>query len=349
MVARSAPPPTPSGDALGEPSWSSASERRAAFLRRIEARLGEVVSQEHRLERAARRLLLANDAKRARALVCLALGDAWHVPAAHTVEVAAVIELVHGASLLHDDVVDVSDRRRGEPTVNHVEGNAFAVLCGDLVLARALSLLPKLPNGAQMIADALDVVTRMTRAAVLEVDARGRLPDPARGVALWREMAAGKTGALFGLCATLVGRLAQAGNSVDVAVIDDAAARLERFGVAFQIVDDLKDLTGADVGKPRGQDVRERALNHPLLVAVAKDAGFATAVTAVWQRPGALADDVVYGICDRAMHAGAGAAIDEARAAVVDNEGVANDDLVEVIGWARGLVEQAAHLVGGAA
>ncbi len=342
-VARAVSPTSPPHEALND--------RRASFLRQVERRIGEVVTDEGRLEHASRRLLLANDAKRARALVCLALAEAWLVPVADAAEVAVVIELVHGASLLHDDVVDVSDRRRGSPTVNHLEGNAFAVLCGDLVLARALSLLPKLHNGALMVGDALDVVARMTRAAVIEIDARGCLPDPARGLTLWREMAQGKTGALFGLCATLVGRLGQGRGIIADDVVAAAAARLERFGVAFQIVDDLKDLSGADVGKPRGQDVRERALNHPLLVAVAKDAVFAADVAATWQRAGVIADDVVFGICDRALQLGADVAVDDARAAVSDDDdGLAHGALVVVEGWARGLVDQAtAVLVAGGA
>ncbi len=337
MVARSAPPTSHSG----ADQHAADSDRRALFLRGVEDRIGVIVGTEDRLERAARRLLLANDAKRARALVCLALAEAWRVDNDVAVELAAVIELVHGASLLHDDVVDVSDRRRGAPTVNHVEGNAFAVLCGDLVLARALALLPRLHDGGTMVADALDVVARMTAAAVIEIDARGRLPEPERGLPLWHEMAAGKTGALFGLCATLVGRA----GDVDDAERSDACRRLERFGVAFQIVDDLKDLTGADVGKPRGQDVRERALNHPLLVAVVVDDAFAADVASRWQRPGPVADDVVVALCDRAMDLGARRAVDEARAAVAEGAGAANDALLEVTGWARGLVEQASQLV----
>ncbi|HEY1099673.1 MAG TPA: polyprenyl synthetase family protein, partial [Myxococcota bacterium] len=257
------------------------------------------------------------------------------------VDLAAVVELVHGASLLHDDVVDVSDRRRGNPTVNHVEGNAFAVLCGDLVLARALSTLPAMHNGGRLVGDALDVVARMTAAAVIEVDARGRLPERERGLPLWREMAAGKTGALFGLCATVMGH---AGDVAEDVVVD-ACRRLERYGVAFQIVDDLKDLTGADDGKPRGQDVRERALNHPLLYAVADNDSFAADVASAWHKQGSIADDVVIAICERAMQLGGARAIAEARAAVDDSDGAAAAGLVVINAWARGLVEQATALV----
>lgn len=346
MAARTvqpAPHPPPAEGLLPLPA--DPLEARRLFLRHVEERIAVLVEGDARLERAARRLLLASDAKRARALVCLALGQAWHVPLHLAVELGAVVELVHGASLLHDDVVDVSDRRRGEPTVNHVEGNAFAVLCGDLVLAKALALLPSLPGGALMIVDALDVVVRMTRAAVIEVDARGRLPAPQQGLPLWREMAGGKTGALFGLCATLIGRAAQSTGHLDSAVVDDAAVRLERFGVAFQIVDDLKDLTGADEGKPRGQDIRERALNHPLLFAAENDSAFAVDVAAWWQKPGPLNDDVVYELCNRAMRLGAKDAVDEARAAVADGDGGARAALSEVTLWARGLVEQAGRLL----
>jgi octaprenyl-diphosphate synthase len=316
--------------------------RSVGFIDGVERRLAEVVGAEARLERAAARLVLASGAKRARARVCRSLAGELGVDDAVTTEIAAIVELIHGASLLHDDVVDRSERRRGLPTVNATDGNAFAVLCGDLVLARALHLVTALPQGAAMIVDAIDVVERMTRAAVIEVEARTVLPEPRAGLALWREMALGKTGALFGLCGSLMARAAR----TDDATREALRRGLEALGLAFQLIDDLGDVAGTDAGKPRGQDVREHALNHTMLSAMCVDAALAHACQAAWQGPGEPDTVVVVDLCDRALVAGGGATVHEARAAVQDGAAVGAEALArEVLPWARRLVADATGLV----
>ena len=306
------------------------------------------------LERASARIVLASDAKRARALLCVALGEALDVPRPHLVQVSAAIEMIHGASLLHDDVVDVADRRRNVPTVNRIEGNAFAVLAGDLTLTRALALLAALPQADVLLPAGLAAIEDMSRAALLEVDARrphadpgsqGIIGTPTTTLKVWRHMAAGKTGALFGLAATLVCRLApNASPGLDVRL----AAAFTTMGVAFQIVDDLKDLAGADAGKPRGQDPRERALNHPLLLAATRSTTAQRAILAAWQRPAPLADDVVDELCRLGLiHGGAGA-VDEARQAVQDvADALAMEalPLAQIVGFAEALVASGAALV----
>jgi octaprenyl-diphosphate synthase len=315
------------------------------FLTSVERRLADVLGSESRLAHGAQRLVLAPGAKRARAHVCRSLADVLDVDVGVAVEIAAIVELVHGASLLHDDVVDRSDLRRGLPTVNATDGNAFAVLCGDLALAKALSLAAALPGGFLLLTDTLDVVERMTRAAVFEVEARGRLPESGTGLQVWTEMVQGKTGALFGLCGSLVARAANVDDVTRLAM----KRGLESIGLAFQLLDDLADVAGTDAGKPRGQDVRERALNHPLLVAVDRDAAFKSHVDAVW-RGGVVADDDVVGICDVALAVGGAVTLDEARAAV--SEGAMADAAPltrDVLPWARALVDKATSLAAMAA
>jgi octaprenyl-diphosphate synthase len=316
----------------------TAAVRSVAFIDGVERRLADVVGAEVRLERAAARLVLASGAKRARARVCRSLASELGVDDAVTTEIAAIVELIHGASLLHDDVVDHAERRRGLPTVNATDGNAFAVLCGDLVLARALHLVTALPQGALMIVDAIDVVERMTRAAVIEVEARATLPEPRAGLALWREMALGKTGALFGLCGSLMARAA--------GVDDDARGALRRgleaLGLAFQLIDDLGDVAGTDAGKPRGQDIREHALNHTVLSGMSVDAALAASCHAAWNAGTGLEVIVVEDLCDRALLAGGALTVAEARAAVQDGAGAGAEALArEVLPWARRLVADA--------
>jgi heptaprenyl diphosphate synthase len=320
----------------------TAATRSVGFIDGVERRLADVVGAEVRLERAAARLVLASGAKRARARVCRSLAEELGVDDAVTTEIAAIVELIHGASLLHDDVVDHSERRRGLPTVNATDGNAFAVLCGDLVLARALHLVAALPHGGAMVVDAIDVVERMTRAAVIEVEARTTLPEPRAGLALWREMALGKTGALFGLCGSLIARAA----GVDDAARDALRRGLEALGVAFQLIDDLGDVAGTDAGKPRGQDVREHALNHTLLSAMCVDGALALACQSAWRQGGELDGAVVDDLCDRALGAGGAGTVAEARAAVQDGAAAGAAALArEVLPWARRLVADATGVV----
>jgi heptaprenyl diphosphate synthase len=320
----------------------TAATRSAGFIEEVERRLAAVVGAEARLERAAARLVLSPGAKRARARVCRALAQELGVNDTVATEIAAVVELIHGASLLHDDVVDRSDRRRGLPTVNATDGNAFAVLCGDLVLARALHLVAGLPQGARMVVAAIDVVERMTTSAVIELEARTGLPEPRAGLSVWREMALGKTGALFGLCGSLVACAA------DVDVDSQAALRrgLEALGLAFQLIDDLGDVAGTDPGKPRGQDIRERALNHTVLSAIQLDPVVARACVHAWSQSDPLDPAVVDRLCDQALAVGAQSTIDEALAAVFSGASAGAAALErEVLPWARRLVTDATEAV----
>ena len=312
----------------------AAGSTHPSFVVGVEDRLAAVVAGEARLDRGAARLLLASGAKRARAQVCRSLGSAFDVPGDVARELAVVVELIHGASLLHDDVVDHSDRRRGLPTVNATDGNAFAVLCGDLVLAKALSVLAAVPGGPDMLVDAIDVIERMTRSAVIEVEVRTALPPTAGALAVWREMALGKTGALFGLCGTLIARAANAGDEVRASLRHS----LESIGLAFQLMDDLADVTGADVGKPRGQDLREHALNHTVLQAMAESADLAAAVERYWQ--GGPGDEAGFNaLCDAIVLHGAHRTVDEARTAVQDGAMSHAALEREILPWARTLVE----------
>jgi heptaprenyl diphosphate synthase len=238
-----------------------------AFLDAVEARLRRSLEAEPPLTasdtglllEAARHLCLAGGAKRARPRLVEAFGDAVGASKTDLAEVAVAAELVHAASLLHDDVVDDGTLRRGRPTVNRLWGNTVAVLSGDMLLALAFEHLKPLPAG--VLADAVDVVAAMTRAAIVEVAARGRVDLP---LERWRAVAEGKTGALFAWCGRAAAHLTSD---------SDAADRFDRcgrhLGVAFQLADDLKDVLPDDAGKDPLADVRSRNPSYPLLVAAA--------------------------------------------------------------------------------
>ncbi len=239
------------------------------FLEVVEQRIGAILVdgdagpgvKGDTLMEAARHLCLGGGSKRARPMLVHHFGDAVGVGGEPLVEVATAAELIHSASLLHDDVVDAGMFRRGRPTVNARWGNIVAVMSGDLILSTTLLRLAHLD--ARVTQSALAVVSEMTRAAIAEVEARGVLD---LSIPQLRYIAEGKTGSLFGWCGRAVATLANQ---------PEAAQRLEGFGrhlgVAFQIADDIRDLLGTDVGKPRFADLNSRTPSMPILLAMAKD------------------------------------------------------------------------------
>src|SRR4051812_49662380 len=152
---------------------------------------------------AARHLCMGGGGKRARPMLVRLFGDAARAPQEHLVEVAVAAELIHSASLLHDDVVDTGMFRRGRHTVNARWGNTVAVMSGDLLLSSTLLQLVTLD--ARLAESALAVVSEMTRAAIAEVEARG-IMDLSMAQLLY--IAEGKTGSLFGWCGKAAALLA---------------------------------------------------------------------------------------------------------------------------------------------
>ena len=238
------------------------------FLRATEDRLGQVltrasggVSESDTLTNAARHLCIGGGGKRLRPLIVHHFGRAVGASAASLLHVGVAAELVHSASLLHDDVVDQGMFRRGRPTVNALWGNVVAVMGGDLLLCVALDELAGLDRAVTF--SAVATVAEMTRATIGEAEARGDLALPPDQL---RAIAEGKTGALFGFCGSSAATLA---GKPDVARRFDAFGR--HLGVAFQIADDLKDITGGDPGKPPFADIRSKTPSLPLLLAVQAD------------------------------------------------------------------------------
>ncbi|WP_224246027.1 polyprenyl synthetase family protein [Hyalangium gracile] len=224
------------------------------------------------LMEAARHLVMGGGGKRARPMLVRLFGDAVGVPADKLVEIAVSAELIHSASLLHDDVVDAGMFRRGRPTVNARWGNIVAVMSGDLILSSTLLRLVQMD--ARVAETALSVVSEMTRAAIAEVEARGIMDLP---MARLRYIAEGKTGSLFGWCGRAAALIANQPQAVD---------RFDGFGrhlgVAFQIADDIRDILGTDVGKPQYADLHSRTPSMPILLALAKDEGLRRKLRDAW-------------------------------------------------------------------
>ena len=194
-------------------------------------------------------------------------------------QLAIAVELVHTATLLHDDVVDLADTRRGQPTARMIYGNAASIFAGDWLLVEALRRIRG--TGDLVLLDGmLGIIEEMILAESLQLERRGQIDGD---VADYLRVAEGKTAALFRWA---MGAGARAGGCTPTVV-----AALESFGadlgVAFQIVDDCLDFAGdaAVTGKALYTDLREGKLTLPLLLALPRDRELTALVAA------AIADD----------------------------------------------------------
>ena len=211
------------------------------------------------------RYLLARPGKRIRP-VCLALaarlGGRFLDIAVRDAAIAC--ELVHAATLLHDDVIDEGELRRGAPAARRVYGNSACVLGGDQLLVEALRHVGR--SVPQMREELVETLAAMVGAEALQLQRRRRF-DPDR--AAYLAIVAGKTAALFRWALQAGGVL----GGLPARNVASLARFGEHLGVAFQMIDDVLDLQGdpATTGKGACADLREGKLTWPLLLAAERD------------------------------------------------------------------------------
>lgn len=260
----------------------NAAPQNNAIAQAIEIRIQEAVSLDpfpdptrNLVSDISRHLCLAEGARRFRPQLVETLGELvdLNAPAIQAIGVAA--EIIHAASLLHDDVVDESSARRGRPTANTVWGNAAAVLAGDWLLGRAFAQLDTLP--VEITRSAIAMVGEMSASALIEVGSRGRVLPFEQ----WQTMAEGKTGALFAWCGSAV---AKAANRPEAANPLDQFGR--RLGLVFQLADDLRDFLDANSGKPLYADLRNGNPSAVLSLASRKDPEIASKLEEKWKEGG---------------------------------------------------------------
>ncbi len=201
---------------------------------------------------------------RPRLLLLFSRALGFHGPERHTL--AAVVEFIHTATLLHDDVVDESSLRRGRATANEMFGNAASVLVGDFLYSRAFQMMVScncMPV-LDVLADATNVI------AEGEVLQLMNMHDPDLEVDEYLRVIRFKTAKLFEASARLGAVLAEAPKQVE----ESCAAYGRALGTAFQLVDDLLDYDGDSraLGKNVGDDLREGKPTLPLLVAMERAA-----------------------------------------------------------------------------
>jgi octaprenyl-diphosphate synthase len=227
----------------------------AEDLTRVDALIRTRLDSDVALVRQVAEYLVGSGGKRLRpALLLLACG-ALGVRSEARLPLAAVVEFIHTATLLHDDVVDASDLRRGRTTANAAFGNAAAVLVGDFLYSRAFQMMVEIDDMRvmQVLAEATNTI------AAGEVMQLMGSHDPEVDEARYLEVIRRKTAKLFEAAARLGAVLSKDPR------FEDALARYGRHvGTAFQLVDDVLDY-GGDLGKSLGDDLAEGKPTLPLI------------------------------------------------------------------------------------
>ena len=206
--------------------------------------------------------IISAGGKRIRPMLVLLFSRALGFEGPERHELAATVEFIHTATLLHDDVVDESALRRGRQTANALFGNAASVLVGDFVYSRAFQMMVSVNRMRvlEVLADATNVI------AEGEVLQLMNMHDPDLAVDDYLRVIRFKTAKLFEASARLGAVLAQSDSRVEESCADYGRS----LGTAFQLVDDLLDYEGATdkLGKNVGDDLREGKPTLPLLVAM---------------------------------------------------------------------------------
>lgn len=175
---------------------------------------------------------------------------------------AILVELLHTATLIHDDVVDNSDTRRGLPSINSIWKNKIAVLMGDYLLARGLQIAVD-NDELNFLKVITNTVRRMSEGELLQIQKTRKLNND---IETYLKIISDKTASLISTC-TIIGAMSI---TSDDSILEDFRLFGEYLGIAFQIKDDILDFEGTSsiMGKPTGNDLREKKLTLPLIYAL---------------------------------------------------------------------------------
>ncbi|MFN8613401.1 MAG: polyprenyl synthetase family protein [Vulcanimicrobiota bacterium] len=228
-------------------------------LLQVEERLVALLEKRGGVLKGPAEMMFRGGGKRLRPALVLLSSRLFGPQPESAISIAAAVEMVHGASLIHDDVIDDTDVRRGQPTMKAISGNRFSVLLGDLLLCQALLAVAELDR-VVLVQVVSQAVADMTAGQILELRQQGnvetQVPDYLR-------MIEGKTAALM-----------EAGCRLGALLTNATPAQVEacgqfglNLGMAFQITDDVLDIWGNPdkLGKPTGSDLRERKYTLPFL------------------------------------------------------------------------------------
>ncbi len=231
-------------------------------MQQVDASIRRALASEVPLISAIGSYIVGAGGKRLRPALLLLLARAHGYDGADLHDLAAVVEMIHTATLLHDDVVDESQLRRGRQTSNATYGNAASVLSGDFLYSRSFQMMVAAGKLRilRILADATNVI------AEGEVQQLMNMHDPQIGIEQYMRVIHDKTAALFEASARIGAVLA--GCSADAE--EQAATYGRSVGMAFQLIDDALDYNGnaEQMGKNVGDDLREGKPTLPLILAM---------------------------------------------------------------------------------
>lgn len=206
--------------------------------------------------------IVGSGGKRLRPVIVLLAANALGYTGKHHIDLAAIVEFIHTATLLHDDVVDGSEQRRSRDTANAVWGNAASVLVGDFLYSRSFEMMVEVDD--MRVMNILSTATnKIAEGEVLQLL---NCHDPDVDEARYREVILRKTATLFEAGTRLAGVVTDADQTID----DALAAYGRHLGTAFQMIDDALDYgsSGVDIGKNIGDDLAEGKPTLPLIRAM---------------------------------------------------------------------------------
>jgi octaprenyl-diphosphate synthase len=208
--------------------------------------------------------LINSGGKRLRPLLTLAASDLCNYSGASHIKLAAAIEFIHTATLLHDDVVDESFQRRGKPTANILWDNQSSVLVGDYLFSKSFQLMVE-TDSLKVLSILADASSTISEGEILQLSAVKNIKTDE---STYFKIIEGKTAALFA-AATEVGAVI---SNVERKKADALANFGKALGISFQITDDLLDYVGSEevLGKNIGDDFKEGKVTLPLIKAISR-------------------------------------------------------------------------------
>jgi octaprenyl-diphosphate synthase len=250
-------PPRPGAAPGALPDQAALLGLVGAKLAAVEEELQRNLSSDFGVIDATGRYVAESGGKRIRPILVLLTSGLLGYRGDVDVLMGAVFEFIHTATLVHDDIIDEAETRRGRPSANHIYGNETSVLFGDYLYIRSMNMA--LRAGELRLIDILaDATERMIEGEILGANLRGRT-DASREQHM--EIVERKTARLFSACCRVSGVIARVPRERE-----EALARYGlSLGIAFQLVDDLLDLTSDEktVGKPVASDLREGRMTLP--------------------------------------------------------------------------------------
>jgi geranylgeranyl pyrophosphate synthase len=288
----------PSGAALFQPI--------AEDLAAVEAAIQAVADVDSPHLRQTLRLILSAGGKRIRPALAVLAARLHENTLTRRVELAVAAELLHTATLIHDDVLDASPARRSQPTINHTFGNTLAVLTGDYLFGKSGELVAGLDDPAIMGIFSWAVM-ELVKGEMLRPSVDGDLAATERD---YLAKIRGKTASLFAMCCQ-TGAMLDADEPQIVAALRGYGLEL---GMAFQIADDVLDYTATEqqLGKPVGSDLRQGTITLPAIMYLRRYPGdpIAPVVRGLLEQD----EEVMPGVDEAVAAIRASEAIDDARA-----------------------------------